>query len=88
VTKEIMVIDYDKCVRYEKGDERFAVPLVRFRCPTCANGIRFMSEDEDGRPIAATLRYLTPSSFSAKMAPEGEPPFCSDHKEPIQMERY
>ena len=87
MSKDIMVIDYDKCVRYARGDERFKESLVPYRCPSCAGGVPIMSEDAEGNKIRATVRYLTPGSFSAKLAPVGKPPVCMDHSAPVVMER-
>lgn len=82
-----MVIDYNKCVRYARGDERFAVPLVPYRCPVCAKGVPFRSKDEEDEPIEATVSYLTEATFSGKLAPVDEPPRCEDHNKPVEMER-
>lgn len=88
MSRQIMVIDYDKCVRYAKGDAYLKTPMVQWRCPLCAYGVDVRGEDPDGKPATVRVAYLKPGSFSAKLAPEGKPPVCTDHPQTVRMERY
>lgn len=87
MTKDIMVIDYNKCVRYARGDEYLSVTMVPFRCPECAKGVPMQSEDEKGRRIEGHVSYLTDATFSGRLARPNNPPVCADHHVPVVMER-
>lgn len=68
--REIMIIDYAKCVRVQPGDEWYARESTPYRCPDCATG--------GGR--------LTPQSRSARLRFVGDAvPQCSDHEVPVDM---
>lgn len=69
-TREVMIIDYNKCVRVLPGDEWYARESVPYRCPICAT--------DGGR--------LTPQTRSGRLRFVGDPrPQCSDHDDPVEM---
>lgn len=69
-TKEIMIVDWDKCIRVLPEDRLAAREHEPYRCPVCA----------------MQGRSLTPQSISAKLRFVGDlPPVCGDHDIPVQM---
>lgn len=68
--REIMIVDYDKCVRVPPEDTQFARTSTPYRCPTCAT----------------RGYNLTPQSFSGKLRFAGDRvPRCEDHDQPVDM---
>lgn len=68
--RDVMIIDFDKCMRVPPEDTLLARPSVPFRCPLCATN----------------MRSLTPQSNSARLKFDGEPtPQCADHEVPVTM---
>jgi hypothetical protein len=68
--KDVMIVDYDKCMRVPVDDERWARAARPYRCPLCAT---------DGHS-------LTPRSNSARLRFDGDPaPKCEDHETPVDM---
>lgn len=69
--REIMIVDYDKCIRIPPEDSMFARESTPYRCPTCAR----------------SGYNLTPQTFSGKLRFVGDPiPKCEDHDIPVEME--
>lgn len=71
--REIMIVDYDKCIRVPPEDTMFARESVPYRCPVCAQ---------------ASLRTnLTRQTISGKLRFAGDSiPKCEDHDSPVEME--
>lgn len=70
MARDIMVIDYHKCIRVPREDYAWARPTRPHRCPVCAT----------------SGGNLTPQSVSARLVfGKDRPPFCEDHDVPVQM---
>lgn len=68
--RDIMIIDFDKCLRVPQEDAMLAQPTIPHRCPICAT----------------STRSLTPQSNSARLKFVGGPtPKCEDHEIPVDM---
>jgi hypothetical protein len=68
--RDVMIIDYNKCMRVPVEDAILARPSIPHRCPACAK----------------LMRSLTPQSNSARLKFDGEPtPQCEDHETPVTM---
>lgn len=91
MSNDVMVIDYDRCVRYKRDDEWMRTTGVPHRCPVCARGVKVERETVDnktGKPNGTTMgdtRYLTAGSFSAKLSFDGKAPYCENHRQKILM---
>lgn len=71
--REIMIIDYAKCVRVPPGEEWYARTSIPYRCPECA--------------VILDGRILTPQTRSGRLRFDGDPiPKCEDHATPVEME--
>lgn len=79
---DVMIVDYNKCVRVAKGDEMLNETSVPYHCPICAKGVDVTDENDE----TTHLRYLTSGSFSAKLRLGGQKvPVCTDHKDKVYM---
>lgn len=68
--RDIMIIDYDKCLRVPTEDAVFARPTIPMRCPECVTH----------------RGSLTPLTASGRLMFEGErPPFCDNHEPAVEM---
>lgn len=90
MTKDIMIIDYAKCVRVARGDEVFARPSEPYFCRACSRtsetGETYVDK-ETGESHKTSVRYLTSQPLSAKLRFEGQRvPLCENHNPPIEME--
>ena len=69
--REIMIVDYDKCIRVPPEDASFARESQPYRCPACAT----------------SGHNLTPQTFSGRLRFAGDRiPLCEDHSPAIEME--
>ena len=69
-TRDVMILDFKKCLRVPLEDTGLERETVPHRCPVCATG----------------GRNLTPQTFSGKLRFVGGPlPICEDHDEPVSM---
>lgn len=68
-TKDIMIIDYDKCMRVPPEDHMLARKSTPMRCPSCS----------EGRDITMSGRLM----FDGEAPPLCEPNKL--HEEPVRM---
>jgi hypothetical protein len=69
--KDVMIIDYDKCIRVPPEDATAARESTPYRCPSCAR----------------LGHNLTPQSNSGKLRFVGDRvPLCEDHSPALEME--
>ena len=89
-SKDIMIIDYDKCVRVERGDEFFARPTELYYCVPCAREAptgETLTDEATGKTHRPQVRYLTDQPLSAKLRFQGQKvPTCENHNPPVEME--
>lgn len=90
MVKDIMIIDYDKCVRIERGDEFFSRPSEPYYCVECSHtsltGDTYVDE-ETGKGHKTSVHYLTSQPLSAKLRFRGQAvPLCDNHNPPVEME--
>jgi hypothetical protein len=71
--REIMIVDYAKCIRVPPEDASYARESTPYRCPACAS---------------ASLRTnLTKQTVSGRLRFAGDRiPLCEDHSPAIEME--
>lgn len=68
--REIMIIDFEKCLRVPLEDQALARESEPMRCPVCAAAAGGLTL----RTVSGKLRFG-----------DDQPPICDDHEEPVVM---